>query len=60
MPQGLAGTETFTRAALATAAFGRAAKVAQKAQMDLADSGALQEAASLTQLLTAAIEEGDD
>ncbi|WJV44546.1 hypothetical protein [Streptomyces flavofungini] len=48
------------KAALATAAYARAAKTAQKAQADLAKAGARQEGASLNQLLTAAIEEGDD
>ncbi|MFG2141896.1 hypothetical protein [Streptomyces sp. NPDC048650] len=59
-PQGPSVTEPFMKAALATAAYARAAKTAQKAQADLAKTGAVQERASLNMLLTAAVEEGDD
>ncbi|MEU2856573.1 hypothetical protein [Streptomyces syringium] len=52
--------ETLSKAALATAAHGRAAKVAYKAQADLAGSSARQELPAMNRLLTAAVEEGDD
>ena len=60
LPQNSEQGELFSKAALATAAYGRAAKTAHKAQRDLEDAGAIREAAALNQLLTVAMEEGDD
>ncbi|MBT2405598.1 MULTISPECIES: hypothetical protein [unclassified Streptomyces] len=60
IPQGSTATETLTKAALATAAFGRAAKVAHLAQEELAATGDHQAGAALNHLLTVAMEEGDD
>ncbi|MFF4509000.1 hypothetical protein [Streptomyces sp. NPDC001401] len=59
IPQGTA-SEVVTKAALATAAFGRAAKIAHKAQQELAATGDHETGAALNHLLTVSMEEGDD
>ncbi|OAR21899.1 hypothetical protein A8W25_30700 [Streptomyces sp. ERV7] len=59
-PQGPGATKSFTQAALAAAAFARAAKAAQKTQADLAASGAEPEEEALIPITITAMEEGDD
>lgn len=60
LPQNSGQGELFDKAALATAAYGRAAKVAYRARQDLEGAGAVREAAALNQLLTVSMEEGDE
>ncbi|MFF0551053.1 hypothetical protein ACFYUL_19050 [Streptomyces sp. NPDC004311] len=59
-PRGPSDSEAFVKAALATAAAGRALTTACAAQQALGSEGAEAELASLGPLLIAAIEEGDD